>query len=374
MKAKEKTMRRIFCQTKTQYENIGDVLINKTLLSLLREKGKITAFCGGGLPESFFEEMELEKDERSYAKSQKGFVKEIISSAIKAKKDGDEVYLFSGLGAQSAVGILSAARIFVSGLMFMLFRIFGVRIVKIGASVEKYSKSAEAAEKFRSLFISEYFVRDSVSLDKCKRMNIKKARLCPDMSWSYMKNTERVKKEAQGVVAVTFRSHGDDILLKDNCTKALEMLEGVIGKEMKVIFYHQVEGQKSDEGVSKYLFEELKSRFSCTLEEKQLSLSTAGDVYKKADFVLSNRLHALLLGYKYGAVPLALINKKDNMKIYSTFTDCGIGDFIIDTADENFSAAESTAEKREQSFERIVKIESEKREEIEKIINEIFDK
>jgi hypothetical protein len=81
-----------------------------------------------------------------------------------------------------------------------------------------------------------------------------------------------------------------------------------------------------------------------------------------------------LLGYKYGAVPLALINKKDNMKIYSTFTDCGIGDFIIDTADENFSAAESTAEKREQSFERIVKIESEKREEIEKIINEIFDK
>jgi polysaccharide pyruvyl transferase WcaK-like protein len=55
------------------------------------------------------------------------------------------------------------------------------------------------------------------------------------------------------------------------------------------------------------------------------------EVYGRAALVLSNRLHALLLGLQYGAVALALVRASSQPKITGQLADIGLGDHIIDT-------------------------------------------
>ena len=60
---------------------------------------------------------------------------------------------------------------------------------------------------------------------------------------------------------------------------------------------------------------------------KQNELETC---YGCVDFHISNRMHSLLAGYKYGSMPLALIDTQKHVKIAATFADCDLREFMFD--------------------------------------------
>ena len=64
-------------------------------------------------------------------------------------------------------------------------------------------------EKIRSSPINTYLVRDTQSLELCHKLGIKKASLCPDMSWLYIKGQNRKIKKTN-IVILNPRDWEDD--------------------------------------------------------------------------------------------------------------------------------------------------------------------
>ena len=58
-------------------------------------------------------------------------------------------------------------------------------------------------------------------------------------------------------------------------------------------------------------------------------------VYGRAALVISNRLHSLLLGLQWGAVPLAVIHASEPEKVRNQFLDLNLAEHIVDLAAPN---------------------------------------
>ena len=67
----------------------------------------------------------------------------------------------------------------------MLYKTFGIKTVRIGRSVGVYTKPMQVSEYLKSLFTDYNYLRDTNSLEKCKKMKFKNLSFCPDMSWIY---------------------------------------------------------------------------------------------------------------------------------------------------------------------------------------------
>lgn len=192
-----------FVNEKTQYENSGDALINRELITLLRKSGKVFANCPKECPDFFIEELELNKEEIIRSKKSVSFTLKIISRAIRSIISSDSVYVFGGLGDANGENISSAFKDILVSLVYCIYRLIGIRIIVIGKSFGTQGKLNKMTTRFRSLLVNEYYVRDLKSLEYCHSIEIKKAKYCPDLSWqmeSFKKNVNQ-----GGVVLATFR-------------------------------------------------------------------------------------------------------------------------------------------------------------------------
>ena len=82
----------IYYQTKTKFINTGDALINKALLSVLRNYGNLKCNCSKDIPESFIQELGIKESERIVAESELGFVLGILKDGIESHKKNNKVF------------------------------------------------------------------------------------------------------------------------------------------------------------------------------------------------------------------------------------------------------------------------------------------
>ena len=64
--------------------------------------------------------------------------------------------------------------------------------------------------------------------------------------------------------------------------------------------------------------------------DHQIRLDELERYYGTVDYHISNRMHSLLAGYKYGSLPLALIDTQKHVKIAATFSDCYLDELMFD--------------------------------------------
>lgn len=331
-------MNHIFYQTKTKYSNTGDALINNALIGALRKYGHIYANCSKDVPEKFLKDLGIKPDEKINFDSEFAFIKAVVKRARKGKKNGDKVYVFSGPGDMYGGGIKLVIRNLVSGLIFPVFRIFGVTIVRIGRSVGPISALMAFSEKIRSIFLSHYYVRDTKSFERCKKRHIKKVKICPDMSWIYhsehdakINNTYTVMLNLRNsIFDDTEDSFIDATIL--GCEKVLEELNACMDNKMKLCVAYQID---EDEHFSKIIYERFKDKYPTEYIDHRMNLNELEKYYGNVDFHISNRMHSLLVGYKYGSLPIALIDTKVHTKISATFSDCNLQELMIDIYDGN---------------------------------------
>ncbi len=326
-------MRYIFYQTKTKYTNTGDALINHALINILRQYGSLRANCSSEIPEEFLSRLGIRAEEKVISNSEFAFVKSVVSCAIKARKQGDQVYVFSGPGDMYGGGLRLVVRNFASGLLFPVFRLFGVKIVRIGRSVGPISKLMALSERLRCTFLSHYYVRDTLSLERCRDMGIKKVEFSPDLSWIYDADHPKRVNHTNTVMVNLRNSIFDDVheefieATLRRCEELLEQLNSALSGRMKVCVAYQI---AEDQEFSRIVFDRLKTVYETEYIDHQMRLDELETCYGCVDFHISNRMHSLLAGYKYGSMPLALIDTQKHVKIAATFADCDLREFMFD--------------------------------------------
>ena len=96
---------------------------------------------------------------------------------------------------------------------------------------------------------------------------------------------------------------------------------------MRVIVAYQVDG---DSEFSKRVYDFFKDKYTTEFIDCRMKLDDFPAIYGNVDFHISNRMHSLLVGYKYGSLPIALIDKENHTKISATFADCDLESLIVD--------------------------------------------
>jgi len=337
----------IFFQAHTQYENTGDLIINRSLVDLLRSHGKLIV-NDRGVPDWYLTQLGLQERERLSKVAKCSFFITIACTLLKhILNKNSNVYLVSGLGHFYGYSVFKSVNIAVASLAFALFRGLGCQIIKIGTSLGPLGLLVGAAESFRALFIKHYLVRDSLSLELAKKIGIRHAYFFPDLAWSYeqqhglLTQPSRIAREA---LFISFRSSTHELIkephYKECVLNALKIIIGVLGRR-KIKVGYQVE---RDRAFCFELFDSLRDIDDLEFIESRIDVDNAFDVYNDVKYVISNRLHVLLYAYKFGALPMALINMNEHIKITGIFKDAYLDDLLLDLTKNNIEIEEKTRE------------------------------
>lgn len=371
-------MNYIFYQTKTKFSNSGDALINRALIEILREYGQVCANCSSKIPEEFINELGILPEEKMISDGEASFAGYVVKCAIKNKKSNDKVYVFSGLGDVHGGGKKRVIRNLLSSALTVVYNVLGIKTVRIGRSIGNITKGMGYSERIRSYVTTHNFVRDTQSLERCKKMKIGNVEFCPDMSWLYLKNHSRKMNSCLDIVVnmrgSTLEAYEEGYAKKiiPVCGEIIEEIQKCSTAGVKVYFVFQVE---EDRRITEELYNVYKYKYSCEFVDDRLKLADVKDIYCNAGFHISNRLHSLLLGYKYGSLPIALIDTEKHLKISSTFIDCGLDMLMIDMYDKESlnNRMKEIIENKEEIYTRVIRVENEMTEKIKKVLDKIMN-
>lgn len=319
----------------TQYHNIGDQLINRSLLDYFRKFSKVIVSTGG-MPLFYTDALALEAEERSSAYAG-NFHMQLVLRALTAvfQKDTRIYFLASPPGDQSTYSFLAGCKYFLSGGLYLLLYLLGVRIIKIGFSIGPLGRMAKAGERFRALFIRHYYVRDSISLRFVQTMGIKQAKLFPDLCWSYQPTTYPQNMDIPSAESPKIMLSFRDGVHSEHSTETYQ--DSLVSLLSQFVHAHQEQYRfqvsfqvASDATFSEFLYTHIKSFAPVSFMTEQIDLADAFQ-YQSASLVLTNRLHVALLAAKFGCLPVIVTDIGRHVKIKGIFQDAGLHPLLLDT-------------------------------------------
>ena len=280
----------------TQYTNLGDLIINKMLVDELSKYGKIylddynvpldfkkpllenpgivdTAEIGLTIKspsvKSFFRFLKLIKTER-------------ISFLTRSPGPLEEPSLIVRL----ALSIIN-----------IVVRLLGVRVIYFGNCC---SEACANISKIKTTYMNAVYVR-SIESEVYAKQNLKcRVGFIPDMA--FLLNDGKRECPKKPIVAIDFRSVSDnpDGLMSDIKNNVRKFLI----KGYSVELFYQVKGDKT---YVEQIYQEIKQE-GVSIHDEIIWYDEIS-YYADKSFVCSNRLHSLLLGAMYGAIPLARITQ-----------------------------------------------------------------
>jgi len=324
----------IFYLPKMQFRNTGDILIHKSLVELLRDRGDLRVYTGKGIPQHIIESIGLQEQEKVDKKfGFSNFFLIVLFSGIYHSLGGDKVYLFSGPGHIYGASFKRSFTNLCVAASFLLLRICGVKCARIGFSFGPASTFFGFSEKVRALMTSCYSVRDQESMEHCKKARIKKAIYSPDLSWAYKVDAKK-NKVNRNTIYLSFRSsiyheRHDSAYVSRLIDSIRAVLDSLLkhGQRKRILIGYQT---TADKVFSMSLYEVLRKNYNVDLRPGQVTVHELGKVYVDAAFVLSNRMHVLLFAYKFGVLPVAITDVARHSKISAVFKESGLGDLLVD--------------------------------------------
>ena len=323
----------IFCCVRTQYENLGDLVINKTLLSQLRNYGKLIVDTRG-VPDWFCEELEISVDEQ-YSTGV-GFYPLMLRFGLRVLVNSNsQVYLIINPGGFNGSGLTENWIGHIKSLVwFFVFRIIGIRICWFGASIKSFSRMREMFEKWKSNFMYFSSVRDSISQDYGTKIGIKRLASFPDLAWlmeTPPASDEAVKVDGDYII-FSFRvppSLADIVEYKNGLYTTLDTIVKLVCGDWskKLVISYQV---TFDYEFCKGIRDRYKDYCDVIFIERQIDSQCMYNLYSRAFMVFSDRLHVLLFAMVCGSLPVAVIDLAMHNKITGIFLDAGLMRLVID--------------------------------------------
>jgi hypothetical protein len=285
----ERVKRTVFYTVAAQPDNLGDIEIRATLLDWLAERGSPVRAYAGGMPEAYLAAFDAPGNV-TWVHGKAAFEMQLIWASVR----GRSAIVFAP-GPQtlsdrpSALGktLLNLANV-------IMVRLAGGPALAVGRS---FRGSASMAKRLERLLVGhfDYFaVRDDVSAGVLAAP----LALEPDLAFA-QKCEGRTPAHNRRSVAVSLR--GDRPIDEAGLNGLIEALRSV---DVDVVLVTQV---KRDDAQHRALAETYGLR--AVLWENashETQFRRARDAYSEARFVISNRLHALLLAAQEGSLPVAI--------------------------------------------------------------------
>lgn len=315
----------------TQYDNTGDLLINTSLVALLRKHGQVI-IDDHDKPETFISALTSAEDQRLSAITQLRLF-DFVESRLRQPGQGTYFLVFVP-GDLSVVGFgraLSRVRFFYRRLRKL--RQLGCRFLRLGISLNTFDFPNMVAESLYSSAFTAYGLRDRQSLALAQRYRFAHARYFPDLAWAYPQQTAHEKPPAHSrYLLLSFRaSHAGTRHDHDYFAHIKNQLSALLKHPdfhgYRMIVSYQV---KYDREASRELADLFADTFDVEFVDELLSLEKALQLYRKVDLMLSNRLHVLLLGKICQTLAIPVINPEDNKKIAGIYRDNDLYHTVLD--------------------------------------------
>ena len=290
----------------TQYENVGDLLINKMLIEEFAKFGLVYLDCPHA-PDDFRRFLFQHKNVIDVNKKFGLSIKKtnIISVLYFLRKQKIKLFL------QSPGPIKPNSR----GISHLYFRFIHcmLRLIDVPFCRVGNCCSTIASRGQRAYFndTTAIYVRSYDSVKYIKTLGFQNVSYIPDLAFLFKNRIPVFPKKK--IAVLSFRK------VKTDENKFIDWLRLCIdnllhnGYNVELVF--QV---KKDEAFTRSIYNQIKSENVKFVDE--LLWYDSLDYYADKSIVISNRLHSLLIGAVYGAVPLAYIDGDDmTSKIYDVF-------------------------------------------------------
>lgn len=300
-----------FVSCVAQHDNLGDLVIRRTVVRWLAESCHTPHVLVEGMPKGFVDGLQLEVPTVLY-RSRVRWLAALARSAAR----GPIALVFTP-GPQSLT--VTTSQVWHALVNLMLAQLVTLRsgtVLKIGRSIEPGSLFMLALERSLARRISMYTVRDEQSK---RTLQIPHVAVAPDVAWNAGLESELVDGTVPRFrLAMSFRSDRSF-----DRRAVVNLVEEARRRDLVPTLVTQV---RRDDALHRRLAEEL----GCDLihwpvdRYHRLQLRAVLRAYQESVLVVSNRLHSVIFGMIAGGTPLALTSSSDT-KIRRTLAVVGIG-------------------------------------------------
>lgn len=321
-----------FLSIKTQFDNLGDALINREMARASGERVR-TYIDLSRCPDSFARMMGVDSIPGVTLLRERGYVR-LLWRVLLERSRGNSCYFMlnpGGLGPKKNSKQRFSALMY-NGLL-SIFAKLGVNVCQVGVSFDKMQKTDLKLTRYRASLMHSFVVRDPVSYDYLKSENVKVVGVVPDLSFNLYTN-RKIRLDERSIVAFSFRFDSSGLGDVARVASHLKEIAYLIGDKYEFLFISQV---RRDSEPLLRLKQEMANelpRFKMDFVECVESIDEAIAIYSQVKFIFSNRLHALLLAAYSGAVPYALIDPNKNRKIVSLFESIGLEQQLLDVGSD----------------------------------------
>lgn len=309
---------RFFFRVRTQFDNLGDALINRELVGLLSGLGTVTLDLSR-VPAQFLKSFTSPRVETAHRCEGARFWSALLRAGFASRFGGPQAWLILNPGGY--IGEISWIATLRSVLLLGVFtglRIAGVRIAGVGRSYERLGSRRAAVTRLQAQLMTVHVVRDSGSLETCRALGIRATGPMPDLAFA-LPTLERPAERAE--VVLSFR------VVATGAKAQAEALASALTGGRKVRASWQVERDRPEmEAIALALSE---SGVGVETEARISDIEANRVLYGAAEAVVSNRLHVLLLAMSAGGLPIALIRPGEQLKIAGLYRDIGLCELLV---------------------------------------------
>lgn len=315
-----------FLSVNTQFENLGDALINREMIKLLSQHGRLVIDTKS-TPDWFVEMLDLPPGSKKvYGKTA------LLAEMVKAKIAGNTPYYFympgGSFGDYSYPRLIKA--MFILSISFAL-SLLGMRFCSLGMSFERLGWKYKLYLKAKSLVLYKFFVRDEESSFLLKRSGIYHDGILPDFSFNLFSKEPEARSHVRRV-CFSFRTDQYAGQLQ-KCISYASTLIKKMPPETEYFISVQVDRDlKGMEQFSQAINDH--NGVEADLIHQARNIDELSEIYRTMDLMISNRLHVLLLAGSVGCRLLACSDER-NRKVSGLFSTIGRQDLVIG---ENFTS------------------------------------
>ncbi len=338
-------------------QNLGDVLISRLMIEQIKLRSEVSIIPNNCLEN--LTQLGLTQNEvmPSLYYSRSSYVEYFVAALRRSV--GLSTYVFLSPGHAFSKNLsekhdskkrswLKLLRITAKTYFIKALRL---RYCRLGISVGPLNPTKQIYHKDFNKFCYHYSVRENESIDYLRQIGIKNAGLLPDLAWLLPQEISSGKSS----ILLSFRTslfgtEGNEYSSKyfnQICSTVLDLCIQLRLKNehlRQIIITCQIQ---EDQEFSDTLYSTLETQFrqngfEITLHPWIRTETEAIQIYSKAAFIISNRLHALLLAYSRGAYPIALIDKENHRKILGIFDLAGMSNHVIDLNETEFDSVQFT--------------------------------
>lgn len=306
----------------TQFSNLGDALINRELIRLLASHGEV--LVGTAAAPTRFREVVTQaappsvRHTSSWLTFSTQFLGLLLSSAL-GRKRLCLVMNPGGYGGEHTrpAGAKSAAKAAALGLLKRV----GMQAALIGVSYESIGPRRLRSLRRLASRLDLHLVRDSGSKLFCSDTGVWAEGPIPDLAFNLTASPSS-PAIPPSAVAISLRSMGTGLDRFVARTAQWAQTNG-----FRVTFSSQVRGDDAfQEQLAMSTREPVQPRILESIDE-------ALDFYANQTIVVSNRLHVLLLAWRAGAIPIAVVLPGKNEKVRRLFRDVGLQGHVIELSE-----------------------------------------